>query len=256
MRVIFFGMECRFSRPTLAALLAGGIDVRAVVVPRPRAVGAGGVGASSAPIRRLAPPRPRQGLALPAVSTERGILGLAGATGIPIFDVGRLAHAEAIAVLRGLQPDVIVVACFPRLLPPALLNLPRHGALNVHPSLLPAYRGPQPLFWVFHDGLERAGVTVHLMDSGADTGDIVAQRPLALPDGISYADAEQLCAEEGARLVVEAAHALDAGTLARWPQPATGVSYAPTPRPEDVVVAPGWSPRRAFNFTRGMGLTT
>ncbi len=250
MRVIFFGMECRFSRPTLTALLTGGIDVRAVVVPRPPSVG---VGASDAPIRRLAPPRPARGLALPTASTERGILGLAGTADIPIFEVGRLAHEETIAVLRGLQPDVIVVACFPRLLPPALLDLPRHGALNVHPSLLPAYRGPQPLFWIFHDGLEHAGVTIHLMDSGADTGDIVVQRPLALPDGVSYADAEQLCAEEGARLVVEAVRGLDKGTLARRPQPATGISYAPAPRVEDFVVAPDWSARRAFNFMRGMG---
>jgi len=250
MKAIFFGMECRFSRPTLTALLAGGIDVRAVVVPRPRSVR---VGAFGAPMRLLAPPRPARGLALPPVSTERGILRLAGAAGVPVFEVGRLAHEETITVLRDLDPDVIVVACFPRLLPSALLDLPRHGALNVHPSLLPAYRGPQPLFWIFHDGLEHAGVTVHLMDSGADTGDIVAQRPLALPDGVAYADAEQRCAEEGARLVVEAAHALDAGTLARRPQPATGISYAPAPRPEDFVVAPDWSARRAFNFMRGMG---
>jgi methionyl-tRNA formyltransferase len=249
MKAIFFGMECRFSRPTLAALLAVGIDVRAVVVPRPRSVRAG---ASGAPIRRLEPPRPARGLALPAVSTERSILGLAGAASVPVFEVGRLAHEETLAVLRDPRPDVIVVACFPRLLPPALLDLPRHGALNVHPSLLPAYRGPQPLFWIFHDGLEHAGVTVHLMDSGADTGDIMAQQPLALPDGISYAGAEQRCAEVGARLVVEAARGLDTGTLARRPQPGVGISYAPAPRPEDFVVAPDWSARRAFNFTRGM----
>ena len=256
MKAIFFGMECRFSRPTFAALLAAGIDVCGVVVPQPHSVG---VGVSGAPIRRLAPSRSSRssrGLALPVVSTERGLLELAGAADVPIFEVGRLAHEETITVLRGLRSDVIVVACYPRLLPPALLDLPRHGALNVHPSLLPAYRGPWPLFWVFHDGLEHAGVTIHLMDSGADTGDIVAQRPLALPDGISYADAEQLCAEEGARLVVEVAHAIDSNTLVRRPQPAAGVSYAPAPRAEDIVVAPDWSARRAFNFRRGMGFTT
>jgi len=180
-------------------------------------------------------------------------VGLAWSAGIPVLEVGRLAAEETIGALRELRPDVIVVACFPRLLPPALLRLPRHGALNVHPSLLPAYRGPSPLFWVFHDGLEHAGVTVHLMDAGADTGDIVAARRLAPPDGITYADAERLCAEEGALLVVEAARALGSGAATPRPQPATGVSYAPAPQARDFVVTPDWSARRAFNFMRGVG---
>ncbi len=212
-----------------------------------------GAHGSPASIRALVPPaRPARGLALPTASANRGIIGLAWAAGIPVFEVGRLAADETLAALRDPRPDLFVVACFPRLLPPALLRLPRLGALNVHPCLLPAYRGPSPLFWVFHDGLEHAGVTLHFMDVGADTGDIIAQTPLALPDGISYAAAEQLCAEEGGRLVVEAARALGEGGITAWPQPATGVSYAPVPREDAFVVTPDWPARRAFNFIRGV----
>jgi len=303
MRVIFFGMECRFSRPPLAALLASEMDVCAVVVPRlvtgppashppaapasrppashllgapassrqafegDRLDGVEGVdgverdqdmphargSAFAPPLRTPAPPpRPARGLDLPTLPAARGVVGLARSAGVPVLAAGRLAAEETVNTLRELRPDIVVVACFPRLLPPALLRLPGHGALNVHPSLLPAYRGPFPLFWVFHDGIERAGVTVHLMDAGADTGDIVARRWLALPDGGAYADAERLCAEEGARLVVEAARALGEGRAMPRPQPATGASYARAPQPRDFVVTPDWSARRAFNFMRGV----
>lgn len=257
MRVIFFGMECQFSRPPLEALLRSGVEVRAVVVPRPSAVALTSSPPSYPPgapsIRPLAPPKPSAGTcALPMAPSGRGIVGLARAAGVPVLEAGQLAAPDTLDALRDLRPDLFVVACFPRLLPPALLRLPRHGALNVHPSLLPAYRGPAPLFWIFHDGLERAGVTVHLMDAGADTGAIAVREPLALPDGISYAGAERLCAEEGARLLVAVAPALAAGTLIPRPQPPTGVSHAPAPRPEDFIVTPDWPARRAFNLMRGV----
>ncbi len=255
MRVIFFGMECQFSRPPLAALLRpdSPVEVCAVVVPPPAYLsGARGPGGLP-PIRTLMPPaRPARGLALPTAPARQGIIGLARAAGVPVFEAGRLANDETIAVLGAPRPDLFVVACFPRLLPPTLLRLPCLGALNVHPSLLPAYRGPSPLFWVFHDGLERAGVTVHLMDAGADTGDIVAQARLALLDGVSYAGAERLCAEAGGRLVVAAARALGEGGVTARPQSATGVSYAPAPHGDDFVVTPDWPARRAFNFIRGV----
>jgi methionyl-tRNA formyltransferase len=180
---------------------------------------------------------------------------------------------------------VLCVACFPRLLPRELLDLARHGGLNVHPSLLPAYRGPAPLFWVFHghtsharsastsspvqstradaqpgaplwlpnEGLGNAGVTVHLLDDHADTGDIVAQAPIVLPDGTTYSAAERVCSQEGARLLVDALAALTAGSLMGMPQPHIDLPTAPVPTDADFVITPDWSARRAFNFIRGVG---
>src|SRR2546430_2782792 len=274
MRVLFFGMEGLFSRAPLAALLAAELEVCAVVVPRPPSVAGDGE-----PLRVLPPPprRPRD-LPLVAVGSERTIVGLAWAHGVPVLEAGRLAHPQTLAVLHDLRPDVLCVACFPRLLPPELLDLARHGGLNVHPSLLPAYRGPAPLFWVFHghtshsrsastslpvrsastdaqpgaqlwlpnEGLGNAGVTVHVLDEHADTGDIVAQTPIVLPDGITYGEAERVCSQEGARLLIEALDAIAAGGSTRRPQPHVDVPAAPVPTDADFVVTPDWSARRAF----------
>jgi methionyl-tRNA formyltransferase len=284
LRVLFFGMEGLFSRAPLAALLAAELEVCAVVVPRPAGVAGDGV-----PLRVLPPPgrRPRE-LPIATAASEPTIVGLAWAYGVPVLEVGRLAHPETLTALHDLRPDVLCVACFPRLLPRELLDLARHGGLNVHPSLLPAYRGPAPLFWVFHgqtshspsastsasvqatgaeradvrpgaplwlpnEGLGNAGVTVHLLDNHADTGDIVAQAPIVLPDGITYGAAERICSQEGARLLVEALEAMAAGRSMHRRQPQIDLPTAPVPTDADFVITRDWSARRAFNFIRGVG---
>jgi methionyl-tRNA formyltransferase len=281
LRVLFFGMEGRFSRAPLAALLATELEVCAVVVPRPV-----GVAGDGAPLRVLPPPRrrPRE-LPIATAASEPTIVGLAWAHGVPVLEVGRLAHPETLTTLHDLRPEVLCVACFPRLLPRELLDLARHGGLNVHPSLLPAYRGPAPLFWVFHgkmsharsastsapvqstaadaragaplwlpnEGLGNAGVTVHLLDDHADTGDIVAQAPIVLPDGTAYSAAERICSQEGARLLVEALKAIAAGSLMRTPQPHIELPTAPVPTDADFVITPDWSARRVSKFIRGVG---
>lgn len=247
-RVLYFGMEGAFSWAPLVALLDAAVEVAAVVVPRPRAMTP-----ASAPIRLLDPPaRPPRSLPLGAAPAPRTIIGLAWQSGIPLLEVARLTHEETLVALRDLRPDIICVACFPRLLPREVRDLSRYGALNVHPSLLPAYRGPDPLFWVFHDGLEHAGVTVHFLDEGADTGDIVAQAPLVLPDGVSYREAEQRCAQEGGRLLAQAVCRAGWESLARQPQPRGSFPIAPMPKDEDFVVTPQWPARCAFNFMRGL----
>lgn len=254
LRILYFGMDGAFSRVPLAALLDARFAVCGVVVPRPA-----GMTPAAAPMRRLAaPPRqhggekPRRTLPMTQPPAEDTASSIAWHYGIPVFEAANLAHAETSATLARLRPDVICVACFPHLLPVSLLTLPRLGALNLHPSLLPDYRGPAPLFWVFHDGLERAGVTVHAMDAGADTGPIVAQEPLTLPDGITYAAAERRCAQVGASLLVEALRQAMTGAWQAQPQPAGAGSTARLPRAADFVVTPAWSARRAYNFIRGM----
>jgi methionyl-tRNA formyltransferase len=241
-------MEGLFSRTPLAALLGAPCTVCAVVLPRPADTAASGV----ATLMMRPPARRRRELPLLAGSPEPGMRMMAQQANVPVLDVTHLTAPGTLTALGELRPDVICVACFPRLLPNAVLRLARHGALNVHPSLLPAYRGPSPLFWIFHDGTGGAGVTVHLMDAGADTGDILEQTPLSFPDGISYGEAERLCAQEGARLLLRAVDALYRGTARPRRQPEVGATHAPFPRDGDFVVTPEWRARRAFNFIRGV----
>jgi methionyl-tRNA formyltransferase len=107
------------------------------------------------------------------------------------------------------------------------------------------------LFWLFHDGLEHAGVSVHRMSGQIDSGPIVAQAAVCLPDGVTYQAAEDRCAEEGGRLLVAALRTIAADPEAGQPQ---GESGPPAPWPEvsDFQLTPSWSARRAFNFIRGV----
>ncbi|MGH2592148.1 MAG: methionyl-tRNA formyltransferase, partial [Anaerolineae bacterium] len=181
---------------------------------------------------------------------EHNIVHLAWERDIAVFEVSRPDHSETLAVLSALRPDVACVACFSQRIPASMLALPTLGFLNLHPSLLPAYRGPAPLFWTFRSGDSTTGVTIHFMDEGLDTGDIALQAPLDLPDGISGAEADRLCAALGGRLMVEAVQALERGTLSRRKQP-DGGSYDPSPSPSDFTISTTWPARRAFNFMRG-----
>ncbi len=130
------------------------------------------------------------------------------------------------ALLAGLAPDLILVTGFPWKLPPALLALPRLGAINVHPALLPAYRGPNPLFWQIMNGETQTGLTVHRMEPEFDTGPILAQRaiPIEPEDDIDSLYPKLL--PLGAALIPEALALVAAGAPGT-PQPAEGASYAP-----------------------------
>ncbi len=242
MRVFFFGMTGSFSRPPLEALLGAGVDVCAVIIPAPPNARPGGPA--------LARVQPSQNSLLPILNPflEQSSISIAWERGIPVFEVQRLGASETLAALASFQADVACVACFSRRIPEALLALPRHGFLNIHPALLPAHRGPEPLFWVMRSG-DQPGVTIHWMDHGLDTGDIAAQTPLDLPDGISGAEAEYQCAEAGGLLLVDVLDRLAHDQVMRTPQPPTG-AYEPAPAAQDFMLDTGWSARRAFNFMR------
>jgi methionyl-tRNA formyltransferase len=241
MRVLFFGMLVEFSRIPLAHLLAAGVEVCGVVVARQ-------AGGNS--VRPLLPPQYHSDLPLLNPYYDKNIIQLGWRHEIPVWAVGNFRHPRALATLAGQEPDVAFVACFSERIPPEMLALPRHGFLNLHPSLLPAYRGPHPLFWCFRLGETKTGVTLHFMDEGFDTGDIVRQEAVAFADGLSGEAADQLCAERGGALMVEAVRQLEAGTLPRQPQ--TGQSsYHPFPTAADFHIPTSWTARRAFNFMRG-----
>ena len=241
MRVIFFGTHCDFSLAPLRILLEAGHEVCAVVVPARQVL----ADQPLAPLSPIASPT----IPLAATAEDPTIVSLAWEQHIPVYQAGQLAAPELIAAVTQLQADVACVACFPKRIPTALLAAPRLGFLNVHPSLLPAYRGPQPLFWMFRQGDRRFGVTIHFMDEQWDTGDIVTQARADLPDGVSGEEANQVLAQYGGELLVEVLRALPRGVVTRQPQ--TGGSYYSVPQAADFTIEATWSARRAFNFMRG-----
>jgi methionyl-tRNA formyltransferase len=125
---------------------------------------------------------------------------------------------EAIPVLAPLGADLFVVAAYGRILPQAVLDLPRLGALNVHPSLLPLYRGASPLQAQIRDRCATTGVTVIAMDAGMDSGDIVLRESTRLEARETYGELEARLAEMGAALILRAVELARTGDLTRVPQ--------------------------------------
>ena len=275
MRTLFAGMSGPFSRIVLNRLLANNIGIAAVLLsaqsgvplrklPRPRATALSKPGdgfeipLENTTVTSAATVREEYGVARGSSTSESARAGdwmppaiseLADQVGAPSYECGEIGHPEVTNWLAAMSVDVVCVACWNRVIPPSVLDIPRHGFLNVHPSLLPAYRGPYPLFWQYRAGENATGVSVHRMDAGLDTGDIVGQRELDFEEGIRGAEAEVLCALAGGDLLAECLEKLESGALQRTPQPAGG-SYFPVPSKEDFALDANWHPRRAFNFMR------
>ncbi len=247
-RVLFFGMKGNFSPPPLLALLEHGIEVCAVVIPSQYP------GPDQPAIQRLGQKsKSRSMLPLLNSSVHTSILQIATERQIPIWEVSHLAHQETGAVLSSYQPDAICVACFSLRIPHAILKIPRFGCLNVHPSLLPANRGPEPLFWTFREGLQQTGVTIHMMDEGMDTGDIVAQKAIEIPDGISYAQLEARCATLGGGLLACSVWDLYKGLATPVKQDENKTDYHPFPSVDDFVVNTAqWDAQHVYNFICGI----
>src|SRR5690348_11506725 len=206
-RALFLGMGGNFSPPSLLSLLESGVEVCAVVLPaRDRHAGQ--------PALRLLekPAQARPLLPVLQSSLHNSITTIAWKRGIPVWEVASISAPETINLFSRYQPDIMCVACFSLYIPRAILDIPRLGCLNVHPSLLPANRGSDPLFWTFHDGQRETGVTIHKMDEGLDTGTIVAQEKIAVHDGITYAQLEAECAALGGKLLAQSLWQLYHGT--------------------------------------------
>lgn len=214
-RVVLFGMRCPFTQPFLTALSeASDVDLAAVVLPN---------NANSLPATR-------SGSAHDAIREEHTRL-------IEVADRAHLSTPEFRITLESLAPDVIIVACFPWRLPQGLLSLPPCGCLNVHPSLLPDGRGPDPVFWAFRWGLAETGVTLHVMDEELDTGPVVSQRRLVIPEAATIPDLEWSLARMGAGMVMEYVSMVPDRPLSATPQHEHTARYAPAPRQDDLIVS-------------------
>lgn len=234
LRTLFFGSFGLFSLIALEEVLAAGCEVLGVFISIRQ----------SASLVRL---EPNEVLQFRGVHS---IVGLAWQHGIPAWSINTSDSPELRELVAELGADLASVASFEQRIPPDLLASLPHGFINLHPSLLPSFRGPAPLFWVLRDGAKAAGVTIHQMDNKLDQGPILAQKPLELAVGMSGNELSRLCASEGGKLLAETIGQLGQGQIV--PQPQTGQSsYAPKPQAEDFTLDPSWPAEQAFAFMRG-----
>ncbi len=193
MRLVFMGTP-EFAVPVLESLLLAGHQVAAVYTRPDSPSGRG---------QRLTPPPVK------ACALEHGLT---------VVQPETLRRQPAQEQLRDFAPEALVVAAYGRILPPEALSIPPKGVLNVHPSLLPKYRGPSPVATAILDGVATTGVTIMLLDAGMDTGPVLAQREAAIqPEETVGALTERLF-RLGADLLVETLPAWAEGRLTPRPQ--------------------------------------
>ena len=227
MRIVFMGTPA-FAVPSLEKLIEAGHSV---------------VGVFSQPDK----PKNRGMKLLPTPVKECAL-----AHGVPVFQPTKLRDGTALEQIRALDPQLIVVAAYGRILPDEILNYPAKGCINVHSSLLPRYRGAAPINWAILNGDEETGVTIMHMAHDLDAGDIIDQVRTPIDPN---EDAETLygrLAVLGGELLLRVVEELEAGTARRTPQDPTQVTLAPMLSRELSPVDWSRSARQIHDQVRGL----
>jgi len=227
LRLVFMGTP-EFACPTLQRLIARGEDILAVVTQPDRPKGRG---------QQLAPPP---------------VKSLAVAHGIPVLQPPKVRASEFIEIMEGLKPDLIVVIAFGQILPKALLDIPRHGCINVHASLLPGYRGAAPINWCIINGETETGVTTMQMDVGLDTGDMLIKKATPIDPDEDAGSLHDHLAIIGAEALTETLDLLREGKLIREKQDDSRTCYAPMLKKDDGLIDWTKSPQVIRNLVRGL----
>ncbi len=224
MRLLFMGTPS-FAVPTLEKLLSSRHRVNGVFTQPDRPSGRG---------RRITPCPIKQ------VALHRGL---------PVYQPDRLASEEW-RVLVETTADALVVVAYGKILPPWLFTLPPFGAVNVHASLLPRYRGAAPIPWAIARGETRTGVTTMRIDRGMDTGDLLLQKAVAIGPEETSVELQDRLAVMGADLLVDTLDRLKAGQVRPRPQNPQLVSHAPMLKKSDGEIDWNQSSRQIFNRVR------
>ena len=145
--------------------------------------------------------------------------------------------------------DVILMSCYSKRLPDEVIKLASKGCFNMHPSLLPGYRGPEPIFWQMKQASDM-GVSWHVVTQDFDAGDIVKQNKVMLDDGLSYLQINRMLAEKGADLMLLLLSELAADSLVMAAQNTELASYYPYPDKQDFSIELTWTAQHAYNFMR------
>ena len=236
LRILFIGSLGTQSVVTLKGLLASGQNPGVIAVA-----------GSTVGLKADTPLRQRY-IPLIAEKSSDNILSVAVKEGIPVEILQPNDSGER---LRPSMLDVGIVSCFPHRLQADLLNVPRLGCYNLHPSLLPRYRGPAPLFWQFRQGESETGVTLHEMDQHIDTGDIFAQQRVPMSSGVTEAELSRQCASRGVELIQSLLQQLESGSLRLTAQDERLANHHGWPRQQDFHITTGWPAKRIYNFIRG-----
>ncbi len=226
MRIIYMGTP-EFAVPPLEKLIAAGHDIPLVVTQPDKPVGR------------------KQMMTPPPVKV------CATAHDIPVYQPTSMRSEESYEMLRNAAPDLIVVAAYGKILPLAVLELPPHGCINIHASLLPHYRGSAPIQWAVINGEKIAGVTTMQMDVGIDTGDMLMSASREVPEDMTAGELHDLLSQDGAALLMKTLDALQNGTLTATPQPEES-SYAPMLSKADSPLDFAKSAKALHDQVRGM----
>lgn len=211
MRVVFMGTP-DFAVSSLDALIKAGHEVRAVITQPDRPKGRGNK------------------LAFPEVKERALELGL------PVHQPDSVKDEAFLELLKSYQPEVIVVVAFGRILPKSVLDLPQYGCVNVHGSLLPAYRGAAPIQRAVLDGCKETGVTTMRMDVGMDTGDMLLQARIPITEEDTSGTMFDKLAVLGGELLIETLNGLEAGTIVPQKQDDAKATHAARILKEDELI--------------------
>ena len=202
MRLAFLGTPA-FALPTLVAILEAGHDIAAVYTRAPKPAGRRGLAVTPSPVHRLAEAR-----------------------GLPVRTPKTLRDPQEQAAFAALGLEAAVVVGYGLLLPVPILAAPREGCLNLHPSILPRWRGAAPIQRPIMAGDAETAAAIMVMEEGLDTGPVALEQRVPIPSDATAGDMHDTLAALGATLMVEALAQVAAGTLAPRPQAEKGVVYA------------------------------
>ncbi len=211
MKILYAGTP-EFAVPALEALLDAGHEVRAVLTQPDRPAGRGQK-LQQSPVKQLALAR-----------------------GIPVLQPQTLRDAAILAELRALGPDLMVVAAYGLILPQAVLDIPTHGCINIHASLLPRWRGAAPIQRAILAGDTTTGITIMQMALGLDTGDMLLRREMPIAPEDTAGSLHDKLAALGAECLLEALRKLECGELVPEPQDDTRATYAEKLRKDEAEI--------------------
>lgn len=177
---------------------------------------------------------------------------LAQKYGLPVLQPQKVKDPSFLEAFYSLNPDMVVVAAFGQILPKAIIDFPKMGCLNIHPSLLPKYRGAAPLNWSIIRGETKTGVTIMMMDEGMDSGDILMQEETPLGYSETFGELHDRLAKLGADMLLKTIAQLEAGTARRQGQDTDAVTFAPRLTKETGKINWGDNAVNIVNLIRGL----